>query len=65
MVWAQTKAATDQVEPRAGEVWREPLRGMEFVWIPSGEFRMGSNEEMKDEQPAHKVRIDGFWMGKY
>jgi formylglycine-generating enzyme required for sulfatase activity/ankyrin repeat protein len=62
---AQTKAESNQAERRAGEVWREPLTGMEFVWIPTGEFMMGSNEEMDDEQPAHRVRIDGFWMGKY
>jgi len=31
---------------------------MEFVWIPAGEFLMGS--------PEHEVRIrEGFWMGKY
>jgi formylglycine-generating enzyme required for sulfatase activity/ankyrin repeat protein len=64
-VRAQAKAVADQAEPRAGDVWREPATGMEFVWIPTGEFRMGSNEEMEDEQPVHRVHIDGFWMGKY
>ncbi|THB64013.1 MAG: formylglycine-generating enzyme family protein [Desulfovibrio sp.] len=27
-----------------GEVWREPLTGMEFVWIPGGCFSMGQTD---------------------
>jgi formylglycine-generating enzyme required for sulfatase activity len=37
----------------------EPPEGM--VWIPSGEFWMGS-EVFADTQPVHRVRLDGFWM---
>ncbi len=33
-----------------------------MVWIPGGEFRMGSEEGFPDESPVHAVRIDGFWM---
>jgi formylglycine-generating enzyme len=35
-----------------------------MIWIPPGTFIMGSNAEMArpDEQPAHRVRVDGFWM---
>lgn len=43
--------------------------GMEFVWIPAGEFRMGSTSERifeEVEQPITHVRItEGFWLGKY
>jgi uncharacterized protein (TIGR02145 family) len=28
--------------PRAGDVWEEPITGMEFVWVPEGCFMMGS-----------------------
>ena len=49
--------------------WTEPVTGMEFVKIPGGEFLMGSPDSedgrYKDEGPQHRVRIDGFWMGKY
>ena len=39
--------------------------GMEFKWIPSGEFRMGSTSD-RDEQPVTQVQISrGFWLGKY
>ena len=39
-----------------------PQAGM--VWIAGGEFWMGtdSKEAWPDEQPAHRVRVNGFWM---
>ncbi len=35
-----------------------------MVWIPGGEFTMGSerSDARADEAPAHRVRVDGFWM---
>jgi formylglycine-generating enzyme len=35
-----------------------------MVWIPGGEFTMGTDAEMgwPEEKPAHRVRVDGFWM---
>ena len=42
--------------------------GIEFVWIPPGEFRMGSTGRHadSDEKPVTRVRFtQGFWMGKY
>ena len=35
-----------------------------MVWIPGGEFTMGtdSEEAWPEEKPAHRVRVDGFWM---
>lgn len=35
-----------------------------MVWIPGGEFTMGTDTELgwPDERPAHRVRVDGFWM---
>lgn len=39
-----------------------PPPGM--VWVPAGEFTMGTNveESYAHERPAHRVRVDGFWM---
>ncbi len=38
-----------------------PPTGM--VWIPPGEFWMGSEDAMfENESPAQRVRLDGFWM---
>lgn len=49
----------------------EPLKtmtntvGMELVWIPPGEFAMGSGGGEADESPIHTVRISkGFWMSR-
>ena len=34
-----------------------------MVWIPPGEFWMGSEHAMfENEWPAHRVKLDGFWM---
>ena len=40
--------------------------GMEFVYIPPGEFIMGSEDGQDDEKPVRRVSIaDGFWMSKH
>jgi formylglycine-generating enzyme required for sulfatase activity len=40
--------------------------GMEFVWIPPGEFMMGSESGEADENPVRLVTVStGFYMGKY
>jgi formylglycine-generating enzyme required for sulfatase activity len=40
--------------------------GMEFVLIPAGTFKMGSNTGDPDERPVHEVTISkAFYMGKY
>lgn len=35
-----------------------------MVWIPGGEFTMGTDNDMgwPDEKPAHHVKVDGFFM---
>ena len=42
---------------------------MEFVWIPAGEFLMGTprdDGDTGDDETRHEVRISrGFWLGKY
>jgi len=53
--------------------------GIILVWVPGGSFVMGSTDAdiqyaideldangdwMDDEQPAHRVELSGFWIGK-
>ena len=48
---------------RAGD--SQEFDGIEFVWIPAGEFRMGSTSR-RAEQPIRQVRISqGLWLGKH
>jgi len=37
----------------------------EMVYVPAGEFTMGSDEGDSDEQPVHTVYLDAFWIDKY
>ncbi len=43
--------------------------GIVLVYIPAGEFTMGSKDgdtdAFGDEKPEHKVYLDGYWIGKY
>lgn len=38
-----------------------------MVWIPPGEFTMGTDDprSMPNERPAHRVKVDGFWMDEH
>src|SRR5262249_37045481 len=36
-----------------------------MVWIPGGTFRMGSDHHYPEEAPAHKVKVDGFWISRH
>ncbi|TPE61792.1 formylglycine-generating enzyme family protein [Sandaracinobacter neustonicus] len=37
-----------------------PPPGM--LWVPGGQFRMGSDVHYPEEAPAHAVEVSGFWM---
>lgn len=51
-------------EPDAGHLFDGPVEDMEFAWIPSGSFQMGSPESeqdrLSDEGPVHAVTVRGF-----
>lgn len=36
-----------------------------MIWIPAGTFQMGSQDFYPEEQPVHRVRVDGFWMDEH
>ena len=39
--------------------------GIGMVYLPGGEFRMGSDKGNADETPAHKVKLSAFLIDKY
>lgn len=54
---------------KPGDIWKDPITGIEFVWVPGGTFQMGSPDNEKGrsaaEGPVHQVQLDGFWLGKF
>ena len=62
----RVRIALEKAGPTAGE--SRAFDSIEFVWVPAGEFRMGSTSRHaeSDERPVTRVRITrGFWLGKY
>ncbi len=54
---------TAAVHTPSGAAGERAPEGM--VWIPGGEFQMGSEEgSFGDTKPVHKVKVDGFWADK-
>ena len=65
---------------QAGDVWANPKDGMELVFVPEGDFTLGTSQEeiaawtkshLKDlpayfanQQPQCKVKLNGFWLGR-
>ena len=35
-----------------------------MVWVPGGEFVMGSNDHYPEEAPTHRVQVDGFFIDR-
>ena len=55
----------DREVPNPGHRLDDPLRSPPgMAWVPGGEFTMGTDdpEAAAAERPAHRVRVDGFWM---
>jgi len=64
---ANSNSETDSIgvlEPPAINTNSAPASAPEgMVWIPGGEFSMGSEApEMEDARPFHRVAVDGYWM---
>jgi formylglycine-generating enzyme required for sulfatase activity len=67
--WLDAASGSDENERSPGTIRRNPKDGLDYVWIPPGEYMMGCSPGDKecrdDERPAHEVEITrGFWMGR-
>ena len=71
VAFGEDKRLSVSLEPMGVEKgpreWRDPVTGMEFVWVPGGCFQMGdtSGDGLPQEKPVHDVCVNAFWMGKY
>ncbi len=63
MFLVATHGATAQPPPTTGG--RPSHAGM--VSVPAGEFTMGTDDKasMPNERPAHRVKLDGFWIDEH
>ena len=45
-----------------GSTMVSEIDGMVMVYVPAGEFKMGSEDGDDDEKPVHTVYLDAFWI---
>ena len=55
-------ASASLAEPEVGQ---RASAESDMVWIPGGEFQMGSDRHYPEERPVHGVAVDAFWMDRY
>lgn len=48
--------------PGIGSTMVSEKDGMVMVYVPAGEFTMGSDNGEPDEKPVHQVYLDAFWI---
>jgi formylglycine-generating enzyme required for sulfatase activity len=47
-----------------GSTWPRSADRMVMVYVPEGNFIMGSNDETIDAKPQHTVYLDAYWIDK-
>ena len=50
--------------PAAGEIRVSDTDNMEMVYVPAGDFSMGSPTGAADAQPVHTVTLGAFWIDR-
>ncbi len=60
-----TPRPTPTPTPWIGSSKISPIDGATMVYVPAGEFTMGSNDGESDEKPVHTVYLDAFWIDKF
>jgi len=60
--------ARPPAEADIGDTWTRPADGMVMVYVPAGEFLMGSSDTdgqaRNDEKPQHTVYLDAYWIDR-
>jgi len=57
-----TPLPTEDPAPRIGSTQVSPKDGIVLVYVPAGEFLMGSENGEDDEKPQHRVTLDAYWI---
>jgi len=64
----QYTTARPPAEASIGDTWTRPADGMVMVYVPAGEFLMGSSDAdgqaQGNEKPQHTVYLDGYWIDR-
>ena len=55
-------SSQSQISRRVEATQADPLADM--IFVPGGEFCMGSDRHYPEEAPAHTVSVDGFWIDR-
>jgi len=45
-----------------GSTYVNPVDGATYVYVPAGDFIMGSENGSRDESPQHTVYLDAYWI---
>jgi formylglycine-generating enzyme required for sulfatase activity/tRNA A-37 threonylcarbamoyl transferase component Bud32 len=61
---AVEQTPTPRSTPKPGDTQVSNKDGMVLVWVPEGEFSMGSDIGGTGDKPAHIVYLDGYWMDR-
>jgi formylglycine-generating enzyme required for sulfatase activity len=68
-VMGQTPTASSVLDVSLGDTQTRAIDDMEMVFVPGGEFQMGSTDADQnahdDEKPQHIVYLDAYWMDRY
>jgi serine/threonine-protein kinase len=69
MIWlllilssCQSIYSAPSATPDIGSTITSEKDGMVLVYVPAGDFRMGSDDGGQDEIPAHTISLDAFWI---
>src|SRR5208282_4652095 len=55
-------SSESQVSKRVEAQREDPLADM--IFVPGGEFRMGSDRHYAEEAPVHRVSVGAFWIDR-
>jgi sulfatase modifying factor 1 len=64
---ALPSTAAPPTQAVSGQVWVSPTDGAEMVYVPAGEFLMGSPEGEGDDsqRPQRRIYLDAYWIDRY